>query len=150
MELQNSYCQISQIDINTLCDELEIKLPSDYVEFLLRHNGGQPKQNHFSKKDPRGESNFDFYLNVFFGIGGDDTSYDIVTMYSIYCDRIPEELLPIGDDGVGNIICIGIERDFNGKVFMWWKSGQVDEGEEPNFENVDLIDESFGDFIKGF
>lgn len=150
MELQNSYSQISKIDIDTLCDELEIRLPSDYVDFLLHHNGGQLTQNHFSKKDSNGESIFDFHLNVFFGIGGNDTSYDLLTMYSIYCDRIPEELLPIGDDGVGNIICVGVEGGYAGNIFMWWKSGQVDEGEEPNFENVDLIDESFEDFIKGF
>lgn len=136
MELQDSYSKITQIDIDTLCNELEVQLPKNYADFLLQHNGGQPKESHFSKKDSDGELKFDFDLNVFFGIGGNDTSFDILTMFSIYCDRIPEELLPIGDDGVGDIICIGVDGDSYGKVFIWWKSGQVDEGDEPNFEGV--------------
>ena len=150
MELQDSYSEISKNEIDTLCSDLEIQLPKDYVDFLLKHNGGQPTQNHFLKKDSNDEPLFDFNLNVFFGLGENDTSYDILTMFSIYCDRMPEELLPIGDDGVGNIICIGIHGAHYGKVFMWWKSGQVDEGDEPNFENVELIEDSFEKFVQGF
>ena len=96
------------------------------------------------------KSIFDFYLNVLFGIGGQDTSFDIVTMYALYCDRIPQELLPIGDDGVGNIICIGVEGEFIGKVFIWWENGEVNDGEEPTFENIDLIDDSFDFFMQRF
>ncbi len=150
MKLQDSYDDIVVSDIDVLCGELEVQLPKDYVEFLLRNNGGQPEKNHYSKSGASGVVSFDFDLNVFYGIGGNDTSFDILTMYSIYCDKIPEELLPIGDDGVGNIICIGIEDEYRGKVYMWWKRGQVDEGEEPSFENIDLIDGSLNEFLSRF
>jgi hypothetical protein len=150
MELRDSYKQITKKDIDVLCGELEIELPNDYVQFLMLHNGGQPSQNHYIKKELDGEISFDFFLNVFFGIGGDDASYDIETMYSIYCDRIPEEILPIGDDGVGNIICLGVEESYYGQVYMWWKSGQVEEGGEPTFDNIDLIDNTFERFLDGF
>jgi hypothetical protein len=87
---------------------------------------------------------------VFFGMDANDTNYDILTMHSIYYDLIPEDHLSIGDDGAGDTILISIDGDHFGKVFIWCKHGQVDEGDEPNFENLDLISETFGDFIDDF
>jgi len=130
-----------------LSEKLEMKLPNSYSQFLLCSNGGQPKRNHFLKKNINDTFSFDFFLNVFYGIGGNDTSYDLLTMFSIHCESIPDELLPIGDDGIGNIVCIGVDGKYYGKIFMWWEDAQV---EEPNFENVELIAVSFKEFLEGF
>jgi len=90
MKLINGYKNITNEDIQTLCDELEVKkLPESYTKFLLIHNGGQPEENHFSKKGINDEILFEFSLNTFYGIGGDDTSIDILTMFAINCEGIP-------------------------------------------------------------
>lgn len=68
-----------------------------------------------------------------------------MTMYAIYCDEINEKLLPIGDDGVGNIICIGIDGDVYGKVFIWWRDGGMKC--DTDLGNIALIDDSFSMFI---
>lgn len=150
MKLLNGYKNITEKDIQDLCGELEVILPDSYAKFLLTNNGGQPEENHFSKKDIDGNIQFDFDLNAFYGIGGNDTGLDILTMFALNCERIPEELLPIGNDGIDNVICMGIEPEYLGKIYIWWKDGQVDEGDTPNFENIDLIENSFDDFLKGF
>jgi hypothetical protein len=34
-------------------------------------------------------------------------------------NRIPDSLLPIADDGLGNKFCIGIKGENRGKIFFW-------------------------------
>lgn len=150
MKLINSYKQISRSDIQLLSDKYGVFLPEEYAAFLLRHNGGRPEPRRYIKTGPKGEIYFDFEINVFFGIGKDDTSYDILTMFDIYCERIPEELLPIAHDGISNIICIGVDKQYLGKIYIWWADKEVDEGEEPNFDNITLMETSFSDFVNGF
>ncbi|PAY01126.1 hypothetical protein CKO50_11990 [Pseudoalteromonas sp. HM-SA03] len=150
MDFENSYPKTSLLEIQALSNELELQLPKEYIDFLLKFNGGQPNKNQFTKQNSDGELLFDFDINVLFGIGRNDTRFDLLTMFSIYCDSIPEELLPIGGDGIGNVICIGVDGAQKGGVFIWWKDKQVDEGANPDYQNVDLIASSFTDFLTGF
>lgn len=150
MDFENSYPKTSLLEIQALSNELELQLPKEYIDFLLKFNGGQPTKNQFTKQNSDGELLFDFDINVLFGIGRNDTRFDLLTMFSIYCDSISEELLPIGGDGIGNVICIGVDGAQKGGVFIWWKDKQVDEGANPDYQNVDLIASSFTDFLAGF
>lgn len=130
-------------EIRSFENEFDITLPDEYVSFLEKNNGGQPDANHFKNEL------FDFFVNVFYGFGGEDTSFDVETMYAIYADRIPDGLIPIADDGVGNLICIGTTGDIFGKIFIWWRDKAVDEGEKPDFSNISLVADSFEEFLEG-
>jgi hypothetical protein len=55
--------------------------------------------------------------------------------------------VPIVDDGVGNYVCIGVKGKYRGKVFLWNLDGQADIDEEPDFSNVDLLENSLEEFI---
>lgn len=146
MEILDSYPKISKSEIEHLNTRLNIKLPDDYSDFLLKHNGGQPKLNHF--KNSISGKLFDFDVVTLYGIGPKgQTGKDILTMFVLLCESIPGELLPIGSDGGGNEICLGIKSEFYNKVYIWWEDYQVDEGETPTFDNVELIASSFSEFL---
>jgi cell wall assembly regulator SMI1 len=72
--------------------------------------------------------------------------------------RMPDTIIPIGDDGFGNQICLGIKGNERGKVYYWdhentWSEQRYREHFrrpmplEYKFQNVYLVAESFADFI---
>lgn len=91
------------------------RLPEAYRDFLLRYNGGQPVPSFFwieSRKDGSA-------VNRFYGL------YDARTPFSIdtYANNkelygIPASLLPIGDDGMGNFICIDLSPEHFGSIYF--------------------------------
>ena len=56
--------------------------------------------------------------------------------------------IPIADDPGGNAICLGMSGNERGKVYFWDHEMEADEGDEPTFENVYLVAESFASFLK--
>jgi len=128
--------------------ELESKisrrLPEDYREFLLLHNGGRPEPKSFT-----------------FVEDGHDTSSSMQSLYSLsndeydalednfetFTNRIPSGTIPIGCDGLGNQILLGLHGDIRGKVYFW------DHEEEPqnplDWSNVILVADSFDAFMRG-
>ena len=68
MKLQNSYNKITKVEVHDLCNQLETRLPDEYIDFLLLYNGGQAEKNRYTKIGATGEIYFDFYVNVFYGI----------------------------------------------------------------------------------
>lgn len=61
--------------------------------------------------------------------------------------RISEEVLPIGDDGCGNAICIGLTGKHRGKIFLWDHESEPDpatwDGTVKGSGNTEIIAESF-------
>lgn len=78
--------------------------------------------------------------------------------FRVYRGRMPESLIPIGNDGVGNQICLGVDGDERGKVYFWDHHDEWDEDDyldsgEPvppdlKFSNVYQIADSFDDFLQ--
>ena len=60
---------------------------------------------------------------------------------SMFEDRISRNFLVIGCDPGGNQICLSAAGEDSGKVYFWDHEDEVDEGEEPDYENVYLIAE---------
>jgi len=147
MELQHSYPKISEEEIIIFEQELEISLPKEYKKFLLQNNGGQPVHNVTFNLSKNGVK-WEFPINIFFGISEEDTSYELSMTYAFFSERIPHQLLPIADDGIGNKICIGIEEEYYNKIFLWKFDKESQEDEEPTFDNVEELAESFNEFLK--
>ena len=131
------------------------KLPSDYVEHILKYNGGHPDKDCYPLLEP-----LPYYNRI---TKTEDKSFDsgISWFYAIYegeyesflrgCrfngDRLPKGLIAIGRDSFGNLICISVGLGNYGKVYFWEYKGSVPLGEEPWWDNVFLIANSFTDFI---
>ena len=57
--------KINLQDIKEFENRCGIKLPSEYIDFLLKYNGGYPKASTFKISEEQGET----VVNKFYGIG---------------------------------------------------------------------------------
>lgn len=88
------------------------KIPSEYLKFLRKYNGGFPEPNVLDLNSGEFVS---ISINAFFGIGVEE-DYNLLDKYKTFINRIPNGNLPIAHAEGGNIICINVE---NGKVLLW-------------------------------
>src|SRR5260221_2493440 len=94
-------------DLVSFEKSFNIKLPQNYREFLLRHNGGRPEPSVFKIKEYPSNDNIGV-VDTFLGIS--EKSEDSLQNYiKAYSNRLPKNIIPIAYDPGGNLICISIE-----------------------------------------
>ncbi|WP_353613689.1 SMI1/KNR4 family protein [Mangrovibacter phragmitis] len=108
----------------------------------MKYNGGQPQPNSFRFFSDRNDaSSVDRFLSL-----GKEKNSNLLRYYNNYQDRIPLGFIPIAHDAGGNLVIMGLKTD-NNKVYFWDHEFEVDEGEQPNMDNVHLISQSFSIFL---
>ena len=128
-EIYSSHDNLSLEEIKKFETENNIKLTQQYINFLLKWNGGKVTPNLFMISKEQGPS----VLNVFYGIGD---MYDNMTDYiEIMDERLPLGFIPIADDPSGNVICLGTKDPYYDKIYFW------DHEQEP--ENPDDMSNMF-------
>jgi len=144
MEMYSRLKTITVADVEKLEEQLGTKLPNEYKHFLLSTSGGQPLNNVFRKFESEKVIQ-EFPVDIFFGIDDNEIAGDIFSNRAVFSDRIPSDLLTIGSDGIGNMICIGIGSDNNGKIYIWYDKER--ELNEPIlYRDIKLIAKDFSDF----
>lgn len=133
-------------EIVALEQQINIRLPKDYVEFLLRYNGGRPKKNSCDLIEVIDTIETTCGISWFYTLA-EDYNYNLFENYQIFLNRMPKELIPIASDGCGNQICLAVQGDNYGKVYFWDHDWEHDEGEEPTYRNIYLIANSFTEFV---
>jgi hypothetical protein len=91
-----------------------LALPPDYREFLLEFNGGVPFPSSFWITEPTNASG----VQQFYGLHDGPSWLSIHTYARNEASGVPAGILPIGDDGVGDWICIGIAGAHYGRVYF--------------------------------
>jgi hypothetical protein len=129
---------VDEITLSNFEHEWKTKLPEDYRTFLKTYNGGHPKPDCFNFDGEKTGS----CINWFLGINNEED--DLAEYLKIYRRRIPKGFFPIADDPGGNLICIGTESKYFGKIYFW---DHELETETPDFSNVKLISHTFNDFL---
>ena len=142
IENANQYGIISPIRLQALEKKLGTTLPSDYRDFLSKNNGGNPVPSGFWIVENLDGSE----IHQFYGLH-DGPDWQQLDRYTNIELGIPRELLAIGDDGVGNFICLGISPDRHGQVFF------IEHEEHPfqepeSFEGITKIADSFSRFVE--
>src|SRR5207249_1955472 len=99
-----------------------VKLPETYVEFLRFSNGGHPEVDTFDF-DAAGR-HMEWGINRFFRLStgpmaGSDDGEDVISQYQHRWPGAPREILPIAGDGLGNLICLDLTKEGNGRVVLW-------------------------------
>jgi hypothetical protein len=85
-----------------------VTLPEDYKAFLRDHNGGRPIPDAF----PIGGGSIAL-MEMFFELGsaGDARPHaatrDLQTVWREHANAIPEDMMPIGKDTRGSVLCLG-------------------------------------------
>lgn len=140
------------------------RLPEDYRQFLVEYGAVVvPGYATFRPLEPLPASvseDGSGSIAVLYGVQSDiPEGCDLLVRFKYYSGRVPEDLLPIGDNGGGSLICIRVHGPDSGKIYYWdFRKEPLDEetyledyGEpmppEARYANVHLIAASFTDFL---
>jgi hypothetical protein len=144
-DIENLLGTTAENDIPRLESILNLRLPQDYRQFLLKYNGGIPAQDTFVFPGTSEGS----CVDVFYGIGPDDY-YDLANMQRVLEGRLPKHFLAVAGDPFGNKVCICVAGEHVGKIYYWDHEREADpsQGDTPDTtENVILIADSFKEFL---
>ena len=141
---------------------IDAKLPQDYINFLLKYNGGRPDRDTYKLIQPitygvEGDINDMGAILRFLGLVDDEEEYNgLIWHYlDVTVDRIPKELIHIGYDDFGNAICLCVKGEDYGRIYFWdhememgnFEISEEDWADGPWYDNVFLIADSFVEFI---
>jgi hypothetical protein len=140
-------------EVSAIENDLGELLPEDYRD-LLQQYGAADFGELVEFRTATGEN---APFSHFYGSSGGSQS--LARRIKTYKDRMPDTIIPIGDDGGGNQICLGIKGTERGSVFYWDHDNEWDEDDyleeygepmppERKFQNVQLIADSFEGFIR--
>ena len=140
VEFGDSGPKLSPEDLNAFEKKHKLKLPTDYREFLLMHNGGRPMPNHFPIKIQGAEDPSDVECLFAIGKGTSVRPEDDLTE-AIARHRqhdLPAHMLPIGrlrrpspfGEERTNDLVLGLSGKQEGKLFLvidplWHMAGTV-------------------------
>jgi hypothetical protein len=114
------------------------KLPSSYIAFLMFSNGGYPELDTFY--DTTEGSGEEWAVDHFLHISSDlDSTNNVVWQYQHRWSGAPKEILPIADDGLGDLICLDLTELGKGRVIVWVH-------DDPDLPIVEVAD-SFEEFV---
>ncbi|MCA9675228.1 MAG: SMI1/KNR4 family protein [Myxococcales bacterium] len=125
---------------------LGVKLPVPYRRFLLTHNGGRPHPRGFSFADQEDGS----LLDSFYSVECADRMFDLVSRVRAWRARVPNDLIAIGIDAGGSLVCLGVQGPRSGKVYFWSLEDESDPRDPTNNENVWLCADDFDGFLASF
>ncbi len=93
-------------------------LPATYIDFLRFTNGGQPELDTFYVSTDAGVEAWN--VNSFFHISSDtDSTESVMWVYSQLRRFLPERVLPIADNGGGDVISLDLRAESYGHVILW-------------------------------
>lgn len=133
IEPHREYRDASEVDVSHFEMGIGARLPDDYREFLIRHNGGRPT--------PSGFSGGGDVLNFFFGLWQKHADLNYETL--AHRGLIPNGMIPIACDPGGNLVLLEVARPTRGRVWFWdhEQSGDPDKA-------VSLLANSFTEFVE--
>lgn len=112
------------------------EIPESYVAFLRFSNGGFPRVCAFQDRVIQEE----WEVNHFFHLSSDIHSTEsVIWNYQHRWPGAPREILPIADDGSGNLICLDLTESGKGRVIVWVH-------DDPDLPIVEVAD-SFEEFV---
>ncbi len=141
LKIYASLKNVTEDELTAFENSLGHRLPEDYRQFLLKHNGGFSNVSAFRYK----EADYwqDGGVHRFLGISENHDRHSLqkhIALFQSYKET-PPDLMPIADTGVGNFILLSIFGPDKGKVFYW--NHEID----PVYGNIFFIAESFTKFL---
>jgi hypothetical protein len=130
--------------IEKLERDLGILLPEEYVQFLLRHNGGSVSMYELAF-DVKYKNGFvgKTIMSRFFTACSPEMSNDLLHTYRFYeeAERIPTSFLPIGYDFADSMVGTIVSGKNYGKMYYWDHEEETTEESELNYlaDNLNLF-----------
>jgi cell wall assembly regulator SMI1 len=114
------------------------KLPHDYKQFLLDHNGGVPENTLFDIPDCASAALIGHFLGL------ERPKESISFWMNELSDDLPEGFMPIGFDPGGNVILMDITDE--GTIYYWDSARHFPQSTDD--DNTFWIANSFTDLLK--
>jgi hypothetical protein len=150
---------------------VEVRLPETYRSFLSNYgaitfNGADADNPYIVFRSlgslpPHISKTGNGLFEAFYGGERDPhDAHSLRVRAHFFANRMPNSIIPIGNDGGAGQICLGIKGNQKGKVYYWDQANEPldeedyleDYGEprppEAMFQNVYQIAESFDDFLQ--
>jgi len=113
LKIRNQGEPVTEEKLGDLEKQLDLTLPAQYRQFLLRSNGGRPSPDIV---DIEGLEGGMASIQVFNSIGAPLECDDLSWNKNVFSDRIPPRMLPVACDCSGNIYCLSVAGDDCGQV----------------------------------
>ncbi len=126
-----------------------LKFPEEYINHLMKFNGGRCKPNvfHFNERGMPESDVVEWFLAVY--DGESDNLIGDIEILKLDEKRMPSYMIPIAHDPFGNAICLSCGEQDYGYIYFWdheLESGEIDL-EDSKFENLSYISDSLGSFL---
>lgn len=125
--------KIDLVEFKKFLETLDFELPDDYTAFLKGSNGGQPEENIVKIGF---DDSLSFFITSFLGIGTKDEIDDIKWNVNVLKDRIPTGYVPIARAEGGNFICINLNHDNWGQIYLWLHEEEIVYRIAPSFNEL--------------
>lgn len=119
----DAYGPVPESELQQLESEVGGRLPEDYRWFLARYG-----QSLFENAVASAASSDLGALPFAFFHGSNESGNGVLTNYMTYKGHFPREIIPIGEDGLGNLFLLAATGRNAGNVYYWdhgvgWEGG---------------------------
>jgi hypothetical protein len=150
IELKGFQDRISPKDIIFFENFIGKNLPDGYKEFITQNGCGYVSSGYLEYaiyRDRKKNKKVGSALIDYFFAPIHHERYGVYEKLDVYKNRMPNGLIPIGEDPGGNIIVLSVRDHDYGVIYFWDHENETDEGEAPNGENLYFIASSFLEFL---
>ena len=144
MAFEKKFGSANHQDILDLQQKYSVELPKDYINFLVKYNGGIIEKNDRNKVFIEDLSTF-INIDVLFGLNTGSSTSDIRTWMTKFQDDLFDQSIIIGDDLMHGFIVMICKGEYSG-IYYWDDSYQFDESTDE--ENTYWIAENFSNFFE--
>ena len=150
IEIEGVTIPITLEDIEGFENKYKLELPQDYKYFLLNHNGGMPKIRRFKTKNEKHVSSFKFIMPLTKDAKDENVKHNLEYCYLrfIFMKKMPDNMIPFGEDPREDILCLSIKGDDYGSVYYWDRENEL-VFKQPASECYHLIAKTFNEFLAG-
>lgn len=136
----NKFGKINLQDITDFEVHNNVRLPDDYKEFLIKHNGGVPQPN----IEPTVKSD----IQWIYGMVEGPYYASLFQHLDMFEGRLPSWYIPIANDSGGNLYIMSLYPENHGLIAFWDHESEAEEGEaDEYFDNMTFVASSFGHFL---
>jgi hypothetical protein len=118
-------------------------LPEQCRRFIRQANGGKPDVDFTKLMSNTGRSE-SFKVRAFYSLDPSDKYYYLISEIEAYDDRLPQGMLPVACDDLGNLVLLSYDGQNSVAVYFW---DHEREHETDTMANVSLLAPDFQTFV---
>jgi hypothetical protein len=118
----------------------DIVLPSDYKNFMLEYNGGQPV--------PDNNIHPPTVVRYLLGMNNESFSISLYKHIDTYKNRLPLSTFPIATDPLGNLFIMSLHPEGHGHIYFWDHEQEPIVQDGHYTDNCSFVAYSFDEFLR--